>query len=181
MSDIGHSARNSAIGRTIGIGAIAGIVAGAIMAMYAMLASAAFLQQGFFTPLYGIASPLIGSNAMMTSMQQGLYFSFGAALLGLIVHVMWAAGYGIVFFLLARAVRLHGAQAIIAGILYGIALELVMSLIVLPLLGLGGMPGTIGLPSFTVEHLLFGATLGIWVAWRPGDVTAAIATVPGVR
>lgn len=119
-------------------------------------------------PLYGIVSPLIGPNAMMTSMQQGVYFSFGAALLGLIVHMMWAAGYGVVFFWLARTAHLHGVQAIIAGILFGIAVELVMSL-VLRVPGLGDMPGTIGIPSFTVERLLYGATLGVWIAWRLRD------------
>src|SRR5215470_17367988 len=37
--------------RLLIIGAIAGMVAGALMAMYAMIASATFLGQGFFTPL----------------------------------------------------------------------------------------------------------------------------------
>lgn len=40
MSEIGQNTRIIAGGRTIGIGAIVGMVAGAVMAMYAMLASA---------------------------------------------------------------------------------------------------------------------------------------------
>jgi uncharacterized membrane protein YagU involved in acid resistance len=148
-------------------GAIAGMVAGAVMAMYAMFASATFLHQGFFTPLYGIASPIAGMGAMITSMQQGFYFNPGAALIGLVVHMMWAAGYGIVFLLIARAAHLHSVQALIGGLVFGVAVEILMSLLVLPLLGLGGMPGTIGVPSFTIEHLLFGAALGVWVATRP--------------
>ena len=67
-------------------GAVAGIIAGMVMAMYAMIASATFLGQGFFTPLYGIASPLVGSEAMMTSLKQGFYFDLGPALVGLVVH-----------------------------------------------------------------------------------------------
>lgn len=172
MGTVTRSGRSAGLNRTLIAGVIAGIVAGAVMAMYAMIASATFLGQGFFTPMYGIASPLIGSEAMATSMRQGLYFNVGAALLGLIVHMMWSVGYGVVFFLLARMTRLRGAQAIIAGVLYGIAVELVMSFVVLRLLGLGNMPGMIGLPSFTIEHLLYGLTLGVWVALRPHDVAA---------
>lgn len=152
--------------QTLITGAIAGMVAGSVMAMYAMIASATFLHQGFFTPLYGIASPIVGSQAMMTSMQQGFYFSFGAALVGLIAHMMWSAVFGAIFLLIARAAHLHGASAIVAGVLFGVIVEALMSLTVLRILGLGGMPSTTGLPSFTVEHLLFGFTLGAWVAAR---------------
>ena len=157
-------------GKTIVSGVIAGMVAGAVMAMYAMLASATFLHQGFFTPLYGIASPLIGRDAMMTSMQRGVYFAFGPVLLGLVVHMMWAAVFGVVFALYVRASRLHDIQALAAGLLYGLVIELVMSLVVLPVVGVGGMPGTIGVSSFTVEHVLFGLSLGLWVVLRPQGV-----------
>src|SRR5579884_2751977 len=74
--------------RLLVAGAIAGMVAGAMMAMYAMIASATFLSQGFFTPLYGIASPLLGPSAMMQSMKQGIYFAAGPAVLGLIIHML---------------------------------------------------------------------------------------------
>jgi uncharacterized membrane protein YagU involved in acid resistance len=167
MNAHAREARSLGTSHTLITGAIAGMVAGAVMAMYAMIASATFLHQGFFTPLYGIASPIVGMKAMTASMQQGFYFSAGAALIGLIVHMMWSAGFGIAFFLIARAAHLHGAQALIGGAIFGIAVEILMSLLVLPLLGLGSMPGTIGVPSFTVEHLLFGAVLGAWVATRP--------------
>ncbi len=70
--------RNASTWTRVGLaGAVAGIVAGLVMAVYAMLASATFLHQGFFTPLYGIASPIIGPGAMGASMKQGLYFDFG--------------------------------------------------------------------------------------------------------
>ncbi len=170
LSAIGQSSRSFVTGRTVVAGAIAGMVAGAVMAMYAMIASATFLHQGFFTPLYGIASPIAGQSAMMTSMQKGVSFAFGPALLGLVVHMMWSAMYGVVFALIARAARLRGVTAVIAGAVFGLAIQLVMSVIVLPILGLASMPGTIGLPSFTVEHLLFGLTLGLWIAARPHDV-----------
>jgi uncharacterized membrane protein YagU involved in acid resistance len=135
----------------VGKGIATGMIAGIVMGMYAMLASATFLGQGFFTPLYGIASPLIGPQPMTTSMQQGTYFTPGPALLGLVVHMLWAALYGVIFGLLARAAHLTGAPAIVAGLVYGIAVMLAMSLVVLPLVGAGAMPGMVGWPSFTIE------------------------------
>ncbi|HEX8997366.1 MAG TPA: hypothetical protein VF812_15170 [Ktedonobacterales bacterium] len=170
-----HEGQSIVAGRAVITGAFAGMVAGAMMAMYAMLASATFLHQGFFTPLYGIASPLTGGGAMMTSMREGLYFAPGPAVVGLVVHMMFSAVFGVVFILIARAARLHGAQAIAAGALFGVVIELVMTLVALPIIGLGGMPTTIGLPSFTVEHLVFGMALGLWVAARPQDVSVRVA------
>jgi uncharacterized membrane protein YagU involved in acid resistance len=155
--------------RFIGKGIIAGLIAGVVMAMYAMLASATFLHQGFFTPLYGIASPLIGPKAMMTSMTKGVYFAPGPAILGLMVHMLWSAGYGAVFGLLVRATHLSGPAALLGGLVYGVLVLLLMSFVVLPIVGAGAMPGTIGAPSFTAEHLLFGLVLGAWPLLRPQD------------
>lgn len=169
MSAVGQTSRSPALSRNLVAGAIAGMIAGAVMAMYAMMASATFLHQGFFTPLYGIASPLTGSGAMKTSMQQGVYFTFGPALLGLVLHMMIAAVFGIIFALIVRAARLRGARAVALGLVYGLVVMGVMSAVVLPILGIGSMPGTIGLPSFTMEHLLYGMVLGIWANARPGD------------
>jgi uncharacterized membrane protein YagU involved in acid resistance len=151
-------------------GAVAGIIAGIMMAMYAMLASATFLGQGLFTPLYGIASPLLGPAAMMQSMKQGIYFAGGPALLGLVIHMMWAALYGIIFALVASALHLKGVLAVMAGLVYGLLIFLVMSYIVLPVVGAGGMPGMVGYPSFILEHLIFGMVLGLWPVFRPQDL-----------
>ena len=151
-------------------GAVAGLVAGLVMAVYAIIASATFLGQGFFTPLYGIASPIIGPEAMGTSMKQGVYFDFGPALLGVIVHLLWSAFYGIIFGLIVAAARLRGGLAFVAGLVYGLLVFLFMSYVILPIVGVGGMPGMVGYPSFIAEHLLFGAVLGLWPVLRPQDV-----------
>lgn len=155
--------------RFIGKGIVAGMIAGVVMAMYAMLASATYLHQGFFTPLYGTASPLIGSSAMTTSMAKGVYFALGPAVLGLVIHMMWSAGYGVVFGLLARAFRLAGSATLVGGLGYGVLVLLLMSFVVLPIVGAGAVPGTIGAPSFTMEHLLFGLALGVWPLLRTQD------------
>jgi hypothetical protein len=148
-------------------GAIAGIIAGVVMAMYAMIASATFLGQGLFTPLYGIASPLIGPQAMMTSIKQGVFFAPGPALLGLVIHMLWAALYGIIFGLIARGLQLKGALAVMSGLGYSLLVLLFMSFIVLPIVGAGQMPTIVGWPSFLVQHLCFGVTLGLWPVLQP--------------
>ncbi len=168
---------NTTMVRLLIVGAIAGMVAGAMMAMYAMIASATFLSQGFFTPLYGIASPLLGPSAMMQSMKQGIYLAAGPALLGLLIHMLWSALYGMIFALIAWATHLRGMLALMGGLVYGLVVLVVMSFIVLPIVGAGTMPAMIGWPSFVVEHLIFGMVLGLWPLLRPADVPR-LATRP---
>jgi hypothetical protein len=50
-------------------GAGGGVIASLVMAMFAMIAGATYLNSGFFTPLYHIASTFIAPDAMMQSMQ----------------------------------------------------------------------------------------------------------------
>ncbi len=143
-------------------GAIAGMIAGMAMAMYAMIASATFLHEGFFTPLYGIAAPIVGKQAMVTSMSQGIYFTFGPAIVGLIIHMMVSAVFGIIYGFAARALHLAGFVSVVAGMMYGVVILLVMSFVALPIIGLGSMPATVGWPSFTIEHLMYGVVIGLW-------------------
>lgn len=154
------------------LGAAAGLVAGAIMAMYAMVASAiGFGGHGFFTPLYGIAAPVVGMGEMEQSMQAGVFhFAPAPAFVGLMGHMMWSAIYGAIFGAVVGALRVTGIGAILLGGMYGIAIMLFMSFIVLPLFGLGSMPQMVGTPSWAIEHLIFGMTLGAWPALRPQDI-----------
>jgi hypothetical protein len=80
--------------RTILVGAAAGLVAAIVMGMVAMFAAATYQGTGFFTPLYHIASPIIGGDPMMASMDaatRGDVFTLdaGPALLGVAIHMMW--------------------------------------------------------------------------------------------
>ena len=145
-------------------GALWGVVASLVMALYAMIASAA-LGQGFLTPLYGIASPLVGGQDMMASMQT-LHVNLGPLLVGAIVHMLWGALYGVIFAFLARQFGLAGPVGLVAGVVYGLLVMGFMMLIVLPIVGAGGMPKTVGF-SFGVEHALFGLVLGLWPLLRP--------------
>ena len=154
------------------IGAITGMIGGAVMAMYTMIATATYLGMGFFTPLYAIASPLVGQQVLMTSMHQGhFYFALGPALLGLIIHMMWSALYGMIFGLIAYGIHLKGATAVISGLVYGVVVMLFMSFIMVPIIGAPNLLHMLGWPSFTFAHLLFGFVLGLWPVLRPQDFT----------
>ena len=142
------------------------------MAMYTMIATAAYLGMGFFTPLYAIASPLVGQQVLMTSMHQGhFYFALGPALLGLIIHMMWSALYGMIFGLIAYGIHLKGATAVISGLVYGVLVMLFMSFIMVPIIGAPNLLHMLGWPSFTFAHLLFGFVLGLWPVLRAQDFT----------
>lgn len=160
------AARAGTLGRFVVRGAIWGIVASLVMAVYAMIASAA-MGQGFLTPLYGIASPIVGERDMMDSMAM-VHINIGPMLLGAIIHMLWGALYGVIFGLLARQFGLAGQVGMIAGIVYGLLVMVVMMVAVLPLVGAGGMPEMVGF-SFGVEHVLFGLVLGLWPLLRPAE------------
>jgi len=144
------------------------------MAIFTMIAMATYLNMGFFTPLYAIASSLAGQQTLTTSQHQGLfYFALGPALVGLVVHMMWSALYGMIFGLIVYATHLKGALAVISGIVYGVLVMLLMSFIVAPIAGapnLLQMPGGL---SFTLGHLMFGLVLGLWPVVRPQDFVSS--------
>lgn len=167
-------AERSEIGAAVRTGAIWGVIAAAVMAMFAMVAGATYLGTGFFTPMYHIASSVIAPDPMMTSVQNAtegqsvFYFAAGPAVVGMTIHLVTGMGFGILFALLARALRLSGAMALIAGILFGIGVMLFNSFISLPTVAsmFGGgeaiaeMPTLVGWPTFTIEHAMYGAVLG---------------------
>ena len=85
-----------------------------------------------------------------------------------------------IFALLARHFRLAGPLGLVAGIAYGLVVMGVMSPVVLPIVGAGGMPEMVGF-SFWIEHALFGVVLGLWPFLRPAesrrdDAPAGLAT-----
>jgi hypothetical protein len=172
------------VGRTLAVGAVAGAVAAMAMAAFAMVDSATGKDAGFWTPLYHIAAPWIGTDEMETSMGQAMngqqFFALGPAAAGLATHLAVGAGFAVLFGLLARAVRLRGAAAVPAGIAYGLAVMVVMSFAVLPVVAdvIGGgtavsdMPEMVGWGTFTIEHGIYGVVLGLWLLARPQDVAA---------
>ncbi len=156
-------------------GAIAGMISGAMMAMFTMLATATYLHLGFFTPLYIIASPLTGRQVMMTAMHGGaFYFVLGPAVLGLVVHMLWSALWGIIFGLLVYGLHLRGVIAVIGGMVYGVLVMLVMSFIVAPIVGAPNFFQLLGWPTWTIGHVLFGMVVGLWPVLRAQDFTGLL-------
>ncbi|MDQ3962883.1 MAG: hypothetical protein M3277_03080 [Actinomycetota bacterium] len=165
------------VSRSVGLGALAGIVAGLAMAMFAMIAAATYQNTGFFTPMYHIASTFIQPTAMETSMKQAMggdlyYFSAGPAALGMAIHMMTAITFGVIFALLAASLGLRGAVAPIAGVVYGLGVFALMSFAVLPVIAdlFGGgkpiadMPKMVGYTTFGLEHTIYGLVLGLVLA-----------------
>ncbi len=170
-------------GRLVLRGAVAGIVAGLVMMMFAMMYSLA-VGKGFFTPGYHIASFVVGPQPMMSAMESAFYLAPGAFLLGAAIHMMTAAVYGLIFALIAWRLRLRGVGAVVIGMLYGLAIVVLMSLVVLPLFPqpeMQNMPAMFGWAPFTIEHGLYGLVLGAWVAWRPEHVAPDRMTTGHIR
>jgi hypothetical protein len=166
------------------VGALVGVVGAVIMGVYAMIASATIHDTGFFTPLHHIASALVAPDAMMRSMEAGMAgdtfaISAGPALLGLALHLVTGAFWGAIFGLSVATARLHGAGGLIAGIVYGLAVMVVMAFVALPLIAslFGGgdpisdMPQLAGWWTFTIEHAIYGAVLGLWALRRGAERT----------
>ena len=151
------------------IGAIVSMIGGVLMAMFTMIATVTYLHMGFFTPMYAMAAPLIGRQTLMTSMTHGLfYFALGPAVLGLVLHMMGSAFWGIIFGLIARGLHLSGAAAVISGLIYGLVVMLIMAYIVVPIVGAPNLLQMVGW-SFLISHLLYGLPLGLWPVLRPQD------------
>ncbi|MGD9620750.1 MAG: hypothetical protein AB7G47_10495 [Mycolicibacterium sp.] len=161
-------------GRTVIVGAVAGVIASMVMAMFAMVAAATYQHTGFFTPLYHIGSLFIDPSTMMTSMEQAMagsnfYFSFGPAVVGAIVHMMVGAMYGVLFALIVRAAKLKGTLLVGAGMFYGIAVFAVSAWIGLPLAAaifsagdpIANMASMVGYGTFVAEHIMFGVAAAL--------------------
>jgi hypothetical protein len=152
---------------------MAGMAAALVMGLFAMVVSAV-RGFGLYTPLYQVTA-VVEPGPLGVSLREAAdgwryYFEVGPAAAGLAVHLAIGAGYGAVFALVARALRLHGALALPAGLAYGLVVLAFMGLVVLPWAAgqtAGGQviadaPRLLGWPVFTVEHLLYGLVLGVW-------------------
>jgi hypothetical protein len=159
----------------VGTGALVGAVAAVAMGLFAMIAAATYQGTGFFTPLYHIASSVLDPSTMMRSMQAAgggdtFVFSAGPAIVGFALHLITGAFWGAIFGLIVWAGRLRGVVGLIAGIVYGLVVMLVMAFAGLPLVAalFGGgepisdMPRLAGWGTFTIEHAIYGAVLGLW-------------------
>jgi hypothetical protein len=177
MSRTTTTSTTSSLGRAVLIGAVAGVIASLVMAMYAMGAAWA-KDTGFFTPLYHIASLWADQDAMMKSMMANMEagdaftFVFDTALLGAVIHMMTGAMYGAIFGLAVSKLRLGTALLTGLGIVYGALVFAVSAWIGLPIAAalfdsgdqIKNMAEMAGWGTFVIEHLIFGLVLGLLAA-----------------
>ncbi len=175
------------LGRTLQRGAVAGMVGAMAMAMFAMIASVTYQHHGFFTPLFHISALTGSPQAMMTSVAKAMngqrfWFTPGAALAGLAIHMMTGPAFGMMFALVARRVPRRSLVGV--GALYGVGVFAVSSFIALPVAGsiagsgdvISHMARMVGYPTFALEHAMFGMALGVLMS-----VTAGAKSVVGAE
>ena len=164
--------------RRLALGAVAGVIASLVMAMYAMIAALTYQGTGFFTPLYHIASLVISPDHMMMSIQQadaGNAFAFyaGPAAVGAAIHMMTGASFGVLFAAIVGATRLRGVGILVAAVLWGVVVYLSSTYVLLALAAtvfdsgeqIKNMSSLVGQGTFFAEHVAYGAALGA-LMWR---------------
>ena len=131
-------------------GAISGIIAGIVMAMFSM-GYPGMTGMGFLAPLRLIAATLYGVDALIGGSD--------VLMAGLIIHMMVSAVFGIIFAaLLPRTAG--GGTAFGLGIIYGIIIWGVMGYLVVPIVN---PTMSVRIPvmagAFWFEHVVFGMFL----------------------
>jgi hypothetical protein len=170
---------------------LSGVAAAAPMALVTMVAAATVLDLGLYTPVY-LVTAIVEPGPLVESIAEAeagfrFYLEVGGAAAGGAVHLGIGAGFGALFALLARALRLRGVVAVLAGVVYGLAVMALMGLVLIPSLAgetagdqlIADAPALIGWPVATVAHLVFGLVLGVWTAVAARDRAPAADPAPG--
>jgi uncharacterized membrane protein YagU involved in acid resistance len=174
--------RAEVLERILEKGVFVGLLASIAMGVSAMVASATYQARGFFTPAYHVAFT-VDPNTMGMSLQHAatgdrFFMSQEAFVFGLAAHVMVSGFFGALFAVLALKLRPRGPQALAFGVIYGLAVMVVMSTLVLPVAGsafgaghpISHMGSELGWATFAALHAVFGLALGTWLYVRPQDV-----------
>jgi len=133
-------------------GPVTGVIAGVIMAFVAMLTTAA-QGLGFWLVPKMIAATFLGVDALVGGA--------GAIILGVIIHLIVSALFGLLFaFLTPRIISASSDFGL--GIIYGVIIWAVMTFIILPI-GNEVMRDRVALMPFAwfVQHLVFGGSLAL--------------------
>jgi hypothetical protein len=140
-------------------GAIAGIVAGIVFAAFEMIASAFMMGAGaFFMPLRMIGAILLGPDALDPG-----YSLVTAGVAGVVVHMILAIIYGVIFGEIATVLR--GSTAFIAAAsFFGLALWLINFYVIAPLAFPWFLESS-PLVQFIGHTFFFGSVLGYYL-WR---------------
>lgn len=154
--------RNGSLRGWVTWGAVLGVVAGVVFAMFEMVAAWA-LGDGFWMPLRMIGAIVLGDGALEAS-----YSLAGAALAGAALHMMLSAVFGAVFGALAAlAPALRASRSVLVGAasLYGLALWLVNFYVLAPV-AFEWFQDANPVVQFFAHTFFFGALLGAMLAPR---------------
>jgi len=146
--------------KDFGTAAIGGGVGGLLDAIYATVLWGFILGSNPVTIWQSVASGLIGKAS----------FDGGAAtaVLGLALHFFIASVMALVYVLASRRLPVLIARPIAMGMLYGLALYVVMNFVVVPLSAIGFRPPTLwGSVRALIPHILFvGPAISLITALR---------------
>jgi uncharacterized membrane protein YagU involved in acid resistance len=149
------------LGVTLEAGAVAGLLGGALMAGWAIIA-ALISGQGAVAPFALFGATFVGVEALLRGPE--------AVVLGVVLHVCTSVFFGVVF---AAIVGRESAQsfAAYAGVLFGIAVLLFMTFVITPVIDpvlRERVPMMRG--AWVIQHVLYG--LGVaWVPWLRRRIT----------
>jgi uncharacterized membrane protein YagU involved in acid resistance len=144
-------------------GAIGGIIAGLVFAMFEMIMAALLNGANAFSmPLRMIGATVLGREALQPS-----YSLLTAGFVGLIVHMMLSIVFGIVFALLVSALPMLANSPpllLVAASVSGLLLWLVNFYAIAPALGWNWFPTrTNPLVQFLAHTVMYGMVLGFYL------------------
>lgn len=144
-------------------GAIAGLIAGMVFAMWAMVVGALTPGSNLFAAPQGIAQSIgIGSP--------GHSIQALPLIVGLMGHMMNSVIFGLIFFFIVSRLGLTGVTSVIAGMAFGAMVYAGMYWVVLRGLLAGSSGSFISANpewSWVMGHLMFGVVLGALLAYGP--------------
>jgi len=133
-------------------GAAAGVVGGALMAIWSAIL-AALTGYGFLFPFKAVGAAFVGVHALVGG--------GGTVLYGLGLHFLIAAAFGALFGALSRPISSAGG-ALAAGIAYGLGILLLMTFVVLPATNATLFERVVLVPgSWFLLHVLYGAGVSL--------------------
>jgi uncharacterized membrane protein YagU involved in acid resistance len=132
------------------------MLGGAMMAMWSMIVLW-LTGVGFWTPLNLIA------HTVWRGAPLGATFSWGALVLGMVVHVMMATLLGMVFAALVSRYSTNRTALLTAGMVYGVMIWLLMQYVLWPLVDAAAAQAFTAW-VFATGHLLYGMVTAMVVA-----------------
>lgn len=151
------------IGRWAKRGAIGGVIAGIVLAMFSMTMAAVLSgADAFFMPLRMIGAIVLGMKALDPG-----YSLLTAGVVGLMVHMMLSIVFGIIFAALVASIpglANSSPLLLVAASVYGFALWIVNFYVIAPAASWSWFPDKTNVAVQFVAHtIMFGTVLGLFL------------------